>query len=95
MCGDSRHDLNLSEIPNSWGELFDNLEYVMLSICVGLSASMHDKMVLPTIRPTHIGELKISRHSSDLVGKAYVFRPDLELRDSRTFTVGRAEAHGI
>ena len=30
-------DLNLSEFPDSWCELFDNLEYV-ISICVGLSA---------------------------------------------------------
>ena len=80
------YNSNYSEFPDSWRELFDNLEYVMLSICVGLSASMHDKMVLPTIRPTHIGELKISRHSSDLVGKVYVFSPDLELRDPGTFT---------
>ena len=28
MCGDSRHDLNYPEIPNSWGELFDNFEQV-------------------------------------------------------------------
>ena len=39
------YDSNYSEFPDSWCELFDNLEYVMLSICVGLSASMHDKMV--------------------------------------------------
>ena len=26
MCGDSRHDLNYPEIPDSWGELFENLE---------------------------------------------------------------------
>ena len=32
------NDLNYSEFPDSWCELFDNLEYVMLSICVGLSA---------------------------------------------------------
>ena len=24
MCGDSRHDLNYPELPDSWGELFEN-----------------------------------------------------------------------
>ena len=26
VCGDSRHDLNYPEIPNSWGESFDKFE---------------------------------------------------------------------
>ena len=26
VCGDSRHNLNYPEIPNSWGELFELFE---------------------------------------------------------------------
>ena len=26
VCGDSRHDLNYPEIPDSWGELFEIIE---------------------------------------------------------------------
>ena len=32
------YDLNYPEFPNSWGELFEIIEYVVLSICVGLSS---------------------------------------------------------
>ena len=31
VCGDFRHDLNYSEIPDSWGELFEIFEQVKSS----------------------------------------------------------------
>ena len=85
------HGVNYSEFPDSWVELFDNLEQLTfavdseISVIVGafeLSLLFRESSNAPT---THICGGLETINSSDLVGKVHVFRPDLKLRDPRPF----------
>ena len=59
MCGDSRHDLNYPEIPDSWGELFENLE--QLTFAEVQKMKREDLWIERRTWEWHTGETKTQR----------------------------------